>query len=128
MAMRGSRGAVVICLLGGCSGNAATNTGGLDDGAQLTASLEIPAGSTATIPPGAKIVAAPGVTITVRGVLVAASGQDHARIGVAQPDAEHAWGGIIVASGGRLDAAGLDLVGAAAALTVDAGSLGARYD
>ena len=34
----------------------------------------------------------------------------------AQPDATQAWGGIVVASGGRLDADGLDLAGATTAL------------
>ena len=102
----------------------------LGDGAQVTASLEIPVGSTVTIPPGAQITAAPGVVITVRGVLSIASPDVHARIATAtpNPDQAHSWGGIVVESGGRLDADGLDLAGAATALTVNAGSLGARYD
>jgi hypothetical protein len=54
----------------------------------------------------------------------------HARIATAtpKPDQAHSWGGIVVESGGRLEADGLDLVGAATALTVNVGSLGARYD
>ena len=129
--MRGAVGAMAILLGTGCSGGGAPtmptgNAGGLTDGAALTASLEIPAGETITIPPGAKIVAAPGVTITVRGVLVVASASAHARI--AAMDAKQSWGGISVESGGRLDADGLDLVGATTALQVGGGSLGARYD
>ena len=131
--MRRSTCAVVILLVAGCSGSArapAGNPAGLADGAEVTSSLEIPAGSTITIPAGAKIVAAPNVVITVRGVLSIASASAHARIATAapHPDQAHAWGGIVVESGGRLDADGLDLAGAATALTVNAGSLGARYD
>ncbi|HEX3851844.1 MAG TPA: hypothetical protein VHW01_12805, partial [Polyangiaceae bacterium] len=102
----------------------------LGDGTQLTASLEIPAGSTVTIPAGASITAASGVVITVRGVLSIASPDVHARIATAMPnpDQAHSWGGIVVESGGSLEADGLDLTGAATALTVNAGSLGARYD
>jgi hypothetical protein len=128
--------ASAILLVAGCAGGAtsmmspAAPTGGLDDGATLTAPLEIPAGTTATIPPGAKIVAAPGVTITVRGVLVVASAKTHARIGTAAPltDSTQDWGGIVVESGGHLDADGLDLAGAAPALWLKSGSLPSRYD
>jgi len=138
---------LVVSVVAGCSGGAMTTAGGamttaggatttaggadqLSDGAQVTASLEIPAGSTVTIPAGANIIAAPGVIITVRGVLSIASPDLHARIATAtpNPDQAHSWGGIVVESGGRLDADGLDLAGAATALTVNAGSLGARYD
>jgi hypothetical protein len=127
--MRGKRWAISISLLAGCSGGPAAppeNTGGLDDGAHLTAALEIPAGTTATIPAGAKILADPGVMVVVHGTLVVASAKAHARIAAA--DSMHPWGGIVVANGGRLDADGLDLASADTALTVSAGSLGARYD
>jgi hypothetical protein len=108
----------------------AGSPGGLADGTEVMTPLEIPAGSTMTIPAGAKIVAAPGVVITVRGVLSIASAAAHARIATTapHPDQAHAWGGIVVESGGRLEADGLDLAGATTALTVNAGSLGARYD
>src|SRR5450432_3308243 len=128
-----------LAVLAGCSSGGgavmtmtmmmAPDAGGLGD--HLTASLEIPAGMTVTIPAGAKIVAGPGVVITVRGVLaVSAGAAAHASIATAAPHPEQAaaWGGIVVESGGRLDADGLDLAGAHAALTVNAGSLGARYD
>jgi hypothetical protein len=134
--MRGMVSAIL--LVAGCSGGAApmmmmtpaAPTGGLDDGAKLSAPLEIPAGTTATIPPGAKIVAAAGVTITVRGVLVVASAQKHARIGTAAPptDSTQEWGGIVVESGGQLQADGLDLADAAHALSLKSGSLPSRYD
>jgi hypothetical protein len=128
--MRGAC-AIAVSLLVGCAGGAAApagNADGLTNGATLAASLEIAAGDTVTIPPGAKIVAAPGVKITVRGVLTVASASAHARIGTAAPpaDATQEWGGIVVESGGRLDADGLDLAGATAALTLNGGS--ARYD
>ena len=133
---------MAILLGAGCSGGGAAPPGsaaappgsgvGLVDGATLTEPFEIPAGMTVTIPAGARIVAAPGVTITVRGVLTidSASAKTHARIATAAPapDDMHAWGGISVESGGRLDADGLDLAGATTALWVKGGSLGARYD
>jgi hypothetical protein len=126
--MRGAAVAIVALLVCGCAGGAAAPAEGaspLADGVHLSASLEIPAGTTVTIPAGAKIVAASGVTITVRGVLTIASAEAHARIATA---GSGTWGGIVVESGGRLDADGLDLAGAATALDVKAGSLGARYD
>jgi len=132
--MRPRARALLISLLAGCSGGAATpagTAGGLGDGTTLTAALEIPAGATVTIPAGAQIAAAPGVVITVRGVLTSTSPAGaHARISTAAPhaDAAHPWGGIVVERGGRLEADGLDLASAVAALTVNAGSLGARYD
>jgi hypothetical protein len=138
--------ALLILFVAGCQGGAATMTAtptpgsppmpgspdGLHDGAVVTVPLEIPAGAMMTIPAGAQIVAASGIIITVRGVLTVASAgvHGHARIGTAapHPDQSHAWGGIVVESGGRLEADGLDLAGAATALTVTMGSLGARYD
>jgi hypothetical protein len=131
--MRRAAIASVFWLGVGCSAGASAPAGGspgLGDGDHLTASLEIPAGMTVTIAPGARIVAAPGVVLTVSGTLVVASATSHARIATAapQPDATAAWGGIVVASGGRLDADGLDLGGATTALKIAAGSAGARYD
>ncbi|MEA2698617.1 MAG: hypothetical protein QOI66_2888, partial [Myxococcales bacterium] len=130
--------ALLILLVAGCQGATTTpgptttpgSPDGLRDGAVVTVPLEIAAGSTMTIPAGAQIVAAPGIIITVRGVLTVASAGAHARIASAapHPDQTHAWGGIVVESGGRLEADGLDLAGAATALTVNPGSLGARYD
>jgi hypothetical protein len=131
--MRVAYGAAIL-FVAGCSGGAMsmpnTPAGPLDDGTELAAPLEIPAGTTVTIPPGAKIVAAPGVTITVRGVLSIASAGKHARIGTVAPpkDMSHDWGGIVVESGGHLDADGLDLADAKQALWLKAGSLASRYD
>src|SRR5665811_2210087 len=90
----------VLAVLAGCSSGGvatmmATDPGWLGDGDHLTAALVTPAGSTVTIPAGAQIVAAPGVTITVRGVLtIAAGAQAHARIATAAPHPEQAaaWG------------------------------------
>jgi hypothetical protein len=129
--MRRAVPALVVCLAAGCSGGAMAPAGGSQgfaDGDQLTASVEIAAGSTVTIAPGAQLTAAPGVVITVRGVLSVASAEKHARIAPSQAAPADSWGGIVVESGGRLDADGLDLAGATTALTVNAGSLGARYD
>jgi hypothetical protein len=132
--MRVLAGAGVILLVAGCAGGATSPStmpaGPLDDGTVLTTALEIPAGTTVVIPPGAKIVAAPGVTITVGGVLSVASQAKHALIATAapMPDTSHTWGGIVVASGGHLDADGLDLEGAKNALWLQTGSLASRYD
>jgi hypothetical protein len=103
----------------------------LVDGAHLTESLVIPAGLTVTIPAGAKIVADPTVTITVRGVLnVASATGAHAQIAatVASPTQVQSWGGLVVDAGGDLEAQGLDLVGAAIALEVRGGAKAAHYD
>jgi hypothetical protein len=125
----------VILLVAGCSGGGGAgsppaNAGPLGDGAQLTASLDIPAGMTVTIPPGARITAAPGVTITVSGILSIAAATNHARIGMAAPptDPTQDWGGIVIATGGQLDADGLDLADAATALEVQGDSMSSRYD
>jgi hypothetical protein len=125
----------VILLVAGCSGAGGAgappvNAGPLGDGVQLAAALEIPAGMTVTIPPGARIAAAPGVTITVSGVLSIAAATNHARIGTSgtPTDATQDWGGIVVATGGQLDADGLDLSNAATALELQGGSLPSRYD
>jgi hypothetical protein len=132
--MRGISGAGAILLVAGCSGGTMSmmraGGGPLGDGTQLAASLEIPSGTTVTIPPGARITAAPGATITVLGVLTVASAAHPAVISTAgpTPDATSAWGGIVVESGGRLDAVGLNLGGASTALLVKTGSAGARYD
>jgi hypothetical protein len=131
--MRVVSGAGAILLVAGCSGGMTPTmmpAGPLDPGTVLTEALEIPAGTTVVIPPGATIVAAPGVTITVSGVLSVASQAKHALISTAARtlDASHAWGGIVVAPGGRLDADGLDLEGAENALWLQAGSLASRYD
>src|SRR5258708_999872 len=90
-----------VCLVAGCSDAATMPAGGSQgfrDGDQLTASVEIAAGSTVTIAPGAKLAAAPDVVITVRGVLSVAGAQNHARIA---PVGAAPWGGIVVESGGR---------------------------
>jgi hypothetical protein len=122
---------------GGSPSNGAAGTSGaagatgLVDGAHLTASLVIPSGMTVTIPPGATIVADPMVTVTVQGVLVVGSATGtHARIAatVAMPDMTQRWGGLIVDTGGDLEAQGLDLAGATTALEVRPGSTAAHYD
>jgi hypothetical protein len=123
--------AFVTLVAAGCSGTKADATpdAGADvwsDGQTFTTSLEIAEGSTMTIAPGAKLVAGKGVTLTVRGTLkIASAAGTHARIGAAV--AGQTWGGIVVEDGGDLEADGLDLDGAAAALDVRAGAAAAHY-
>lgn len=112
------------------SGNTSSSSGGSSgtpvgnetwaDGKQLTKSVEITSGSTVEIAPGAKITCAAGVTITVKGTLSVKPGAAHAKITCAS------WNGIVVASGGTLDADGLDLENAGTAITTQTGNLAAK--
>jgi hypothetical protein len=90
----------------------------------FTSSVEIPSGMTMTIAPGARLTAGPGATLTVRGVLVVRSAGTPARIA---PAAGGTWVGIVVASGGALDATGLDLDDADTAVSVEVGAASASY-
>jgi hypothetical protein len=120
-----------VFLTSACSGPGAgpspVGPGDWADGHSLAASVEIAAGTTTTIAPGARITAAPMVTITVRGTLkVASAAGPHAKISSGVVD--QPWGGIVVASGGTLLADGLDLDGPETALDIATGSIDARYD
>ncbi|HVZ70881.1 MAG TPA: hypothetical protein VHJ20_00785 [Polyangia bacterium] len=124
-------GFAVIAL--GCGGTAtpppsmpATSDATWTDGTSLIASLEIPAGMTYTIAPGAHVTAGSKVSITIRGTLKVASATGmHARI---TSMAGAPWTGLVVENGGTLDADGLDLENASAAIDVRAGAAAARYD
>jgi len=115
---------------GGSSSGATSSSGGSSgtpvgnetwaDGKQLTKSVEITAGSTVEITPGAKITCAPGVAITVKGTLSVKPGAAHAKISCAS------WNGIVVESGGTLDADGLDLENATTTITTRGGNLAAK--
>ncbi len=85
------------------------------DGKSLSGTVAIPAGTTITIAPGAKIAVASGTTIKVSGKLVAASDGTHAKIGGA------AWKGIVVDSGGDAELDGVDFSDANVAVSVDGG-------
>jgi hypothetical protein len=84
------------------------------DGKELAA-IDIPAGVTVTIAPGASLSAGVGAKIVVHGTLAVKSEGAHAKIDGAS------WKGIVVASGGMLAADGLDLSGADVAIEVDGG-------
>jgi hypothetical protein len=117
--------------VGSSSMGSSASSASLVDGAHLMASLVIPTGMTVTIPEGAKIVADPMVTITVQGVLnVESTAGAHAQIAatVPTPAEGKTWGGLVVDTGGDLEAQGLDLVGAELALEVRGGAKAARYD
>lgn len=126
--MRLRRTFVAALVAAGCGGGSTTaDPNALTDGTHLTVPLEIPAGMTISIAPGARLTADPGVTITVRGTLkVASASGRHAVVAPAQ--AGMPWGGVTVESGGTLDAEGLDLEGTAKALQLKTGTAAARYD
>jgi hypothetical protein len=110
-----------LTLLAACGGEAPAG----EALGSFTSSVEIPYGTTMTIAPGARLTAGPGATLTVRGVLVVRSGTGpHARISAASGGT---WGGIVVASGGALDASGLDLEDAETAVSVGVGAASALY-
>src|SRR5205823_2196130 len=93
------------------------------DGKTLSTPVVIEAGSTVTITPGATIHATAGIQITIRGTLKVAAASTHAKI-----TSTDRWAGLIVASGGTLDADGLDLESSTAGVDVQGGAKSARYD
>src|SRR5258707_382494 len=117
---------VAAAVTVGCSGGAAqaptsdgaTATDGAasngttwSDGTRFSAAVEIAAGTTVTIAPGAHVTMAGKFPITVRGTLeVASAAGTHARL--APADAMGKWTGLVVENGGTLAADGLDLDGA----------------
>ena len=93
-----------------------------NDGKVLTTSVDIVAGAVITIAPGAKITANAGVTITVHGSITAAAKDNHAKIS----GTTTSWGGIVVATGGALTLAGVDLEGGG--IQANTGNTSAKYD
>jgi hypothetical protein len=73
------------------------------NGKQLPASVSITAGATVDIEPGATVLAASGVSITVNGTLKVAASANHAKLGGMN------WKGIVIAKGGTLVVDGLDI-------------------
>ncbi len=90
------------------------------DGKTIDGAVTIAAGATVTIAPGATVTLADGAAITVKGKLVVASPATHAKLTGTN------WTGIVVASGGTLEADGLDIVNAASALWTQAGNVDAK--
>ncbi len=135
---RGVRGpgllAAVVVAVSGCGGPATPPAAMMMSNGDMTwtdmtftSAVEIAAGTVVTIAPGAHLIVAGKVPITVRGTLKVASGAGtHARITAA--DVKAGWTGLIVENGGTLAADGLDLDGAETALDVRAGAAAARYD
>jgi hypothetical protein len=128
MNMRAKALMIGLGLMAGCAGGAAApvDPNALADGTHLTDSLDVAAGSTISIAPGAHLVVDKDVTITIHGTLKVASAARHARIAPATTG--DTWVGLVVATGGTLDADGLDLDGVTKALHVMPGAAGARYD
>lgn len=122
-----SLAATVAALTGACDGAGGSIDLDRNEGLRaLTVSREIPAAETVRIDPGTQILAGKDVSLTVRGRLILAAGAGpHALIA---PAAGDTWAGIVVASGGTLEAHGLDLDGASTAISVEPGAVRALYD
>ena len=88
----------------------------------LTQAVTIAAGATVTIAPGTTITCDDGVAVTVRGALASAAG------GARSLFVSEGWSGIVVAQGGSLALDDVDIENARAAIEVQAGAAGARYD
>jgi hypothetical protein len=87
------------------------------DGAQsIAANSYIPAGQTLTINPGAVVTIASGVSLTVKGTLKVAAASNHAKL------TGTGWTNLFIAQGGTLDADGLDISGAKAAIHTATGN------
>ena len=91
------------------------------DGKTLSANVTISAGATVTIAPGATVAVADGVAITIKGTLKVAASTSHAKL------SGTSWAGIVVASGGTLDADGLELSKPTSAIWTQQGNAGASF-
>lgn len=83
------------------------------DGTELRGTVTVPAGSVVTLAPGARVRAADGARLVVRGTLRAPSGG--ALTG-------SRWQGLVVARGGSAELTGVTLRGADTALTTETGA------
>jgi len=90
------------------------------DGKTIDSNITIRAGAVVEIEPGATINVADDVAITVEGTLRVASTDMHAKLTGTR------WTGLVIASGGTLDADGLDIENASAALWTRTGNLDAK--
>lgn len=107
---------------GGGGGMTITGNVTWNDGEMLSQSVTIGSGATVTIAPGATISVSSGVTITIEGTLAASSTTKAATL------TGTGWKGIVVASGGTLNLAGVDISGATTAIDVQKGATLAEYD
>jgi hypothetical protein len=113
---------------GGSSSGNPVQTDTWKDGKQITANLDIVAGATVTLDPGAKITVAKDVAITVHGTLTASDKANHASLSLAPGSASGStWAGIIVAQGGTMNLVGVDLNGSVG-ITAQTGDAAAEYD
>lgn len=94
----------------------------LATGTTISANRNVEAGKTVTIDPGATINVAAGVSITIKGTLKVASAATHAKL------TGTGWGGLIIAEGGKLEANGLDITGAKAALYTQKGNGPTKFE
>lgn len=83
------------------------------DGTELRGTVTVPAGSTVTLAPGARVRATDGARLVVRGTLLAPAG--------GALTGGH-WQGLVVARGGSARLTGIAVRGAATALTTEAGA------
>jgi hypothetical protein len=90
------------------------------DGKQIKENMTIGAGATVDIPAGATVTVSPNVSITVKGTLKVTAGASHAKLTGSN------WGGLVIASGGKLDADGLDIENAAKAIWTETGNADAK--
>jgi hypothetical protein len=91
------------------------------DGKTIDSSITISAGAVVEIEPGAKVDVAEDVAITVEGTLKVTSTGAHAKLTGTK------WTGLVIAKGGRLEADGLDIENASAALWTRSGNADARF-
>lgn len=107
---------------GGSSSGNPVNTETWADGKTITANVDIVKGATVTVAPGAKITVSAGVTITVHGALTAAAKASHAKL------TGTGWTGIVVATGGSMTLAGVDLENSTSGIHVNGNNVAAEYD
>lgn len=91
------------------------------DGTTLTGTVSIAPGAVVEIAPGAKITVAEGASILVGGELRARASSSPAKLTSA------AWGGLVVAKGGKIDLEGVTLENPRAAITATEGALASRF-
>ena len=89
-----------------------------EDGKTIASNVNIASNATVSIAPGATITVAAGVAITVSGSLKTTPSATLTGAG---------WTGIVIASGGTLDADGLTITGADSALWPQAGNMAASF-
>lgn len=92
------------------AGDAITADETWDTGKTIASNKTINSGVTVTIKPGAAVSMGANVAITVKGTLKVAATANHAKMTGAS------WMGLVIASGGKLDADGLEMKGASSGI------------